>query len=73
MDPVIGRLEKLLHHPPDFPLTTEEETPIEPWLAWLHKSLDCLTHSEVFDQLPFMVESGLQGRCSQFRWVFIIF
>lgn len=66
LDPVVSRLEKLLYHPPDFPSATEGNS-TDPWLAWLYEALEVLASSNILDQLPLMVESSLQGRCSQFR------
>ncbi|VDM18554.1 unnamed protein product, partial [Hydatigera taeniaeformis] len=66
LDPVVSRLEKLLYHPSDLPSTIEDSS-TDPWLTWLYEALELLASSNILDQLPLMVESSLQGRCSQFR------
>ncbi|KAH9284624.1 E3 ubiquitin-protein ligase SHPRH [Echinococcus granulosus] len=66
LDPIVSRVEKLLDRPPDFPSSIEGSL-THPWLTWLHEGLEILASSNILDQLPLMVESSLQGRCSQFR------
>ncbi len=50
-------------NPPELIVNLNEQ---DPWLMWLDEALDILGRTEVLDQIPYMVEAGLQGR-SQFR------
>ncbi|VUZ39271.1 unnamed protein product, partial [Hymenolepis diminuta] len=61
LKPLEPRLNELFSVPSGFPANLPHQ---EPWLTWLRRSFELLASTSIFNQLPDLLVTALQGRSS---------